>query len=63
MGVKKKFFKEIMHFHYDFYGHTLAQEPMPRGHESYSFGRPLLGYHYYILSLSDLLMKVEKKIF
>ena len=31
-GVKKKIFKEIVHFHYnDLYGHTLAQEPLPRG--------------------------------
>ena len=27
------------------------------------FGRPFLGHHYYILSLSDLWLGVEKKIF
>ena len=29
MGVEKKIFKEIMHFHYMTYGHTLAQELSP----------------------------------
>ena len=31
LGVEKKIFKEIMHFHYMIYGHTLAKEPLPRG--------------------------------
>ena len=35
----------------------------PRGHEIYNFGRPFLGYYYYILSLPDLCLEVEKKIF
>ena len=33
-GVKKKIFKEIMHFHHvtiDVYDHTLSQEPLPQG--------------------------------
>ena len=47
---------------YDLYGHTLAQEPLPRGHEIYNFGRLFLGHHYYILGLSDLCLGVEKKI-
>ena len=33
---------------YDLYGHALAQEPLPRAHESYNFGIPFLGDHYYI---------------
>ena len=41
--------------------------PCPGGHESYNFGRPFLAnsYHYnnFILSLSDLCLEVEKKIF
>ena len=37
--------------------------PSPWGHESYNFGRPFLGHHYYILSLSDICIGVEKKIF
>ena len=41
----------------------LHKNPCPRGHEIYNFGRPFLGYHYYILSLSDLCLGVEKKIF
>ena len=30
LGVEK-IFKKIMHFHYMTYGHTLAQELLPRG--------------------------------
>ena len=48
---------------YDLYGHTLAQDPCPDGHEIYNLVRPLLGHHYYILSLSDLCMGGKKKIF
>ena len=48
---------------YDLYGHALAQEPCPRGHEIYNFGGPFRGHHYYILSLSNLCLGVEKKIF
>ena len=39
------------------------KNPCPRGHEIYSFGRPFLGHHYYILDLSDLCLGVEKTIF
>ena len=35
----------------------------PGGHEIYNFGRPFLCHHNYILSLSDLCLGVEKKIF
>ena len=38
---------------YDLYGHALAQEPMKFA---------VLGHYYYILSLSDLCLGVEKKI-
>ena len=38
------------------------RNPWPGGHEIYNFGRPFLGYHYYILSLSDLFLEVDKKI-
>ena len=41
----------------------LRKNPSPRGHGSYNFGRPFLGHHYYILSLSNLCLGVEKKIF
>ena len=41
----------------------LHQNPSPGGHEIYNFGRPFLGRHNYILSLSNLGLGVEKKIF
>ena len=50
----------------DFYrtdGHTLHMNCCPGGNESYNFGRPFLGHHYYIHGLSDLCLGVEKKIF
>ena len=34
-----------------------------RGHEIYNFGRPFLGHHYFILSLSDLCLGVERKFY
>ena len=37
--------------------------PCPGVHEIYNFGRPFLGHHYYILSLSDQCLGVEKKVF
>ena len=40
-----------------------AQNPLPRVHEIYNFGRPFLGHDYYILGLSDLCLGVKKKIF
>ena len=39
------------------------KNPCPGGHEIYNFGRPFIVHHYYILSLSDLCLGVEKKIF
>ena len=39
------------------------KNPCRRGHEIYNFGRPFLGYHSYILGLSDLCLGVEKEIF
>ena len=50
-------------YYNDIYGHALTSEPLPRGHEIYNFGRPFLGHHYYIISLSDLCLGAEKKIF
>ena len=51
-----------MHFQYITYIATPERKnPCPGGHESYNFGRPFLGHHYYILSLSDLYLGVEKK--
>ena len=41
----------------------LQKNPCPVGHEIYKFDRPLLGHHYYMLSLSDLCLGVEKKNF
>lgn len=38
-----------------------TQEPLHRGHEIQTFGRPLLCHQYYKLSLSDL-CQVEMKI-
>ena len=39
------------------------RNPCPGGHEIYNFGRPFLGHHNYIHSLSVLCLGVEKKIF
>ena len=46
---------------YDIYGHALAQEPLPWGHEINNFSRPILSHHYYALSLSEPRPKVESK--
>ena len=63
-GSREEDFKKNNAFSlYDLYGHALAQEPCPGGHEIYNFGRPFLCHHNYILSLSDLCLGVEKKIF
>ena len=59
-------YRRIMHFHYMaiwLYGHALAKNPCPKGHEIYNFGRPFLGHHNYILNLSMLCLEIEKKIF
>ena len=52
-------------FHHMTYMYMATPEhnnPCPRGHEIYNFGGPFHGHHYYILSLSDLCLGVEKKI-
>ena len=62
-GSREEDFKRNNAFSlYDLYGHTLAQEPKPRGHGIYNFGRPFVRHYYYILSLSNLCMAAEKKI-
>ena len=62
-GSKEEDLKKNAFSPYDLYVHTLAQEPLVWGHEIHNFGRPFLGYHYYILSLSDLCLGVEKKVY
>ena len=39
------------------------KNPCPGGHDIYNYGRPFLAYRYYNLSLSDLSLGVEKKVF
>ena len=70
LGVEKKFFNDIMQFHYMTYMATpLHKNPCPRVLEIYNFGRPFLGHHCYKLGLSDacplpvLRLGVEKKMF
>ena len=43
---------------YDLYGHAIAHG----GHEIYNSGRPFLGHHYFIISLTELCLGVENKI-
>ena len=62
-NTEEDFYRKNVFPLYDLYGHTLAQEPCPGGNEIYNVGRPFLGHHYCILSLSDLCLGVEKKIF
>ena len=64
LGVEKRIFKEIMHFHHMAYLATPQHKnPCPGGHEIYKFGRPFLGHYNCIFSLFDLCLGVEKKIF
>ena len=42
---------------------SLLNNPCTGPHEIYNFSRPYIGHHYYILSLFDLCLGVEKKIF
>ena len=42
---------------------TYHKNPCPGGHKIYNFDRPFLGNRYVILSLSELCLEVEKKIF
>ena len=62
-GSKEDFLRNNAFSLYYFYGHTLAQEPLPRGHEVYNLGKPFLSHLYFILSLSDLCLGVKKTIF
>ena len=43
-------------------GRAPTQNPYPVGHEVYNFGKPVLGHHYFTLSLSEPCPGVEKKI-
>ena len=62
LGVKKKMFKEILHFHYMTYMATPKHtNPCLGGHEN--FGRPFLSHRYYTLSLSNLCLGVKNNIF
>ena len=56
--LRKKIFHNITYM-----ATPMHKNSCPRGYEIYNFGRPFLGHHYYKLSLSDLCLKVEKKIF
>ena len=61
---EKKKLKEKKDFNYMYmtFGHDLAQESLSWG-LIFNFGGPLLGHHYYILSLSNLCLGVKRKIF
>ena len=63
-GVEKRILKEIIHFHYMTYM-AMPQHKTPWSgvQEIYNFGRPFLGHYYCILSLPDLCLEVEMKIF
>ena len=57
-------FLEILHFHYLTYMATpYHKNPCLGGNEIYNFGRTFLCNHHYILSLSDLCLRVKKKNF
>ena len=62
-SIKEDFKRNNAFSLYGFYGHALAKNPCPKGHEIYNFGRPFLGHHNYILNLSMLCLEIEKKIF
>ena len=60
-GSKEEDFKRNNAFSlYDLYGHTLAQEPLSP--EIDNLGRPFLGHHYYILSLSYRYIEGKKTL-
>ena len=48
---------------YDIYDHALTSQPLYLGSWNLQLGRPCLGHYNFILSLSDLCMGVEKRIF
>ena len=51
-------FKEIIHF-----STPLHKNLYPGAHDIHNFGILFLGFHYFILSLSDLCLELERKIF
>ena len=53
IGGKKIFKRNNAFSLYDLYGHTIAKNPCPGGHEIYNLGRPFHGHYYYTLSLSE----------
>ena len=62
--VEEKIFKEVIHFHYMTYMATPQHKnACTRNHEIYNFGRPFLGHHNYIHTLSVLCLGVENKTF
>ena len=46
-SIEEDFHRNNLFSFYNLYGHTLAQEPYPRGNEIYKFGRPFLSHHNY----------------
>lgn len=50
-GESKIYFKQPI---YHIYDRSLTQPPLLDGHEIFKFAKPILGHHYFILSLSDL---------
>ena len=61
LSEEKKIIKTIIHFHYVNYLATpLYKNPCTGGHEIYNFGGQFLGNHYFIHSLSDVCLGVEK---
>ena len=64
LNEKKKIFKEIVHFHCITYMATPQHKNLcHKGHKIYNFGKPFIGHHNNIFSLSVLCLGVEKKIF
>ena len=62
--MENKIIREIMHFIYIIYmAMSRHKNSCSRCHEIYSFDKPFLGHHYFVLSLSDLCPGVENKIF
>ena len=59
----EKILKEIIHLYSHALAHATPQHKnlCPGGHEICNIGRPFLGHHYFILILSDLCLRVEKK--
>ena len=57
-------FKEIIHFYYMTYMSTpLHKNLCPGAHGIHNFGILFLGFHYFILSLSDLCLELERFFF